>query len=436
VIIKTLAELGQPDPTSLAFRPLDIDPANLADGANEYRQSLVASFELLDNVPEITRTSYDRIRTTYAYGILCYELYTVAGNQARLVLEQALRDRFLPFYDGTVIFLDKKGQEHPVTTDKFADLYGPDARLVKGGWRHLKLRNEREPIEFNGMLRSLLRWAREEGLLGGQRDRWQDKFRVLFRNYTAHSGFLSDMPDDATTEIFHLANLINQLWGAPDGIPICRVPVAIAWTPTTITYAPADIFELGDRMPDDATCVVVMADVRDLTLGNSFDAQYQTTARPCDFLWGPGAWSEAAQWLKRTQPVGDEVPTVDRLFLLRYDGNRLYMPHDIRVAAGLGDDQQAGVWYLIRADHPRDAMAHQQQVLLKTQGHSSVGFCNECPAESIASGTWRDMIGYCATIGADVAPRSVPDLRSPFCRTPRWLELNDGRWGAPVLSQI
>ncbi len=57
--------------------PLDIDPTNIAEGVAEYRQSLIAGFELLPNVPETTRKSYERIRTIYSYGIFNYDLYTV-----------------------------------------------------------------------------------------------------------------------------------------------------------------------------------------------------------------------------------------------------------------------------------------------------------------------------------------------------------------------
>jgi hypothetical protein len=186
VIIKTLAELAEPDETSLAIRPIDIDPAAVAEGVVEYRQGLVADFELIDDIPESTRTSYDRVRTIYSYGVFCYDLYTVAGDQARLVLEQALRERFLPLYGGTVTFVDDEGGEHQVTAGRFSELFDRGSPLVKSGWR-LKLRNGRDPIPFNGMLASPLRWTREERLLGGQRDRRQDKFRVMFRNYAAHS---------------------------------------------------------------------------------------------------------------------------------------------------------------------------------------------------------------------------------------------------------
>jgi len=191
----------------------------VAEGVAEYQQNLIANFDLIDEVPESTRNSY--VRTIYSYGVLCYDLYTVAGNQARLVLEQALRERFLPFSGGTVTFIDGAGREHEVTPARFSELFDRDNPLVKPNWR-LALRGGRRPIQFNGMLASLLQWAREERLLGGQRDRWQDKFRVKFRNYAAHLEYHQEMPDDAAAEIFHLSELINQIWGAPGGTPARR----------------------------------------------------------------------------------------------------------------------------------------------------------------------------------------------------------------------
>ncbi len=344
-------------------------------------------------------------------------------------MEQALRDRFLPFYGGTVIFLDRADVEHTVTAAEFDDLYDPDHPLVQRSWRRLKLQSGREPIHFNGMLTSLLRWAREEGLLGGQRDRLQDRFRVRFRNYTAHPHYHLEMPDDATSQIFHLSDLINRLWGAPGGAPVRREPVAIAWTATAITYGLADAFEIHDRMPSDANCAVLMADPTDHTHGNSFDAQYEMTARPFDFLWGPGRWSDGAEWLKHERPIGDEIPSLDRLFLLRYHNKRLYMPRTVGVAAGLDDDDRAGEWYLLAADFPFDAFGHQRQVLMNAAGHATAGFCRECPVESIASGSWQEILDCCASTGINITPRSVPDVRAPLCRIPRWNELtDDGQW--------
>jgi hypothetical protein len=109
-----------------------------------------------------------------------------------------------PFYGGTVTFVDGEGGEHEVTAGRFSELFDRGSPLVKSGWR-LKLRHGRDPIPFNGMLASLLRWAREERLLGGQRDRWQDKFRVMFRNYAAHLEYQRETPDDAAAEILQTA---------------------------------------------------------------------------------------------------------------------------------------------------------------------------------------------------------------------------------------
>jgi len=428
MIVKTLAELAEPDLASLVIRPLDIDPAKIAEGVAEYRQRQVASFELVDAVPDSTRMSYERIRRIYSYGVLDYDLYTVAGNQARLVVEQALRDRFLPFYGGTPVFIDGKGGEHPVLAGRFGDLYDADRPLVRKSWR-LKIQSGRHPIPFNGMLSSLLRWARAEGLLGGQRDRWQDKFRIRFRNYTAHSEYHREMPDDAAAEIFHLAQLINRLWGAPGETPIRREVVAIAWSATATSYGLAEHFRIDDRMPADATCAVILADPQDLTLGDSFDAQYEMTAMPYQFLWGPGTWAEGAEWVKRQQPVADEIATVDRLFLLRYHDRRLYMPRSIGSTAALADGERAGTWCLLRADYPGDAFGHQRHLLQKAPDYSTTGFCRECPAESIAAGTWQQIIDRCAALGADVTPRSAPDIRASMCRTPRWNDLTeDGQW--------
>jgi len=267
----------------------------------------------------------------------------------------------------------------------------------------------------------------EERLLGGQRDRWQDKFRVSFRNHAAHPEYSREMPDDAASEIYHLSELINQLWSAPGGTPIRREAVALAWTDTAIMYGLAEGFRVEDRLPPDAACVIVRADPLDRTLGNSFDTMYEMTARPFTYLWGPGSWARGAQWLRRESPAGDEVAVLDRLFLLRYHDSRLYMPRAARTAAALEEHHRAGRWYLLRADYPADAFGHQRQVLCGAQSHRTDGFCRECPVETIAAGTWQEMIDHCTAAGEDVTPQPVPDIRSPLCRIPRWNQLTQDR---------
>ena len=166
MIIKTLAELAEPDEASLVIRPLDIDPARVAEGVAEYRQSLVAGFELVDEVPESTRNGYERVRTIYSYGVLCYELYTVAGHQARLVVEQALRDRFLPFYDGKLTFVDKANVEHEVTIERFNDLHNRDIPSSRGaGGSSFRVDVSRSdstgcwPRSWSGLVRKPAGWS-------------------------------------------------------------------------------------------------------------------------------------------------------------------------------------------------------------------------------------------------------------------------------------
>ena len=207
VIIKTLAELAEPDEASLVIRPLGIDPARVAEVSSTGRTSSPTSSWLVWCLRP--RGLAMTVRAIYSYGVFCYDLYTVAGNQARLVAEQALRSSSC-HYDGTVIFVDRQDCDHELAPARFSDLFDRDNPLVRRDWR-LKLRSGR-CIAFNGMLTSLLRWAREERLLGGQRDRWRDRFRITFRNYVAHSEYHREMPDDAAAEIFHLSELINQLW--------------------------------------------------------------------------------------------------------------------------------------------------------------------------------------------------------------------------------
>ena len=63
-------------------------------------QYAIGQIELAPAVPETTLQAFERLCALFAYGILCYDLYTVAGDLARMVTEQALRERFLPFYGG------------------------------------------------------------------------------------------------------------------------------------------------------------------------------------------------------------------------------------------------------------------------------------------------------------------------------------------------
>ena len=148
---------------------------------------------------------------------------------------------------------------------------------------------------------------------------------------------------------------------------------------------PADNFPVTQEH-DDWTYVLVRAVLHDQGLMR-FDAQYETTAYPCELLWGPGTWQDAAAWLKDEQPTADETETLDRPFLLQYHESRLYLPRSPDVAAGLTENEQQGIWYLVQADSPIDAFGHTRQVIAGQPSCSDRGPCGQCAVETVGTGT-------------------------------------------------
>lgn len=415
--IKTLAGLQQPDETSLMFTPWGLAKMT-AEQAAEYRQRLVAQYELPAQVPDTTRLAFDRVRTIYSYGVLCYELYTVAGDQALLTLEQALRDRFIGFHGGTVNFVDGQGRPQLVTAGGYETLFRAirrdDGRLR--GWK-LVLTDGRR-IAFSGMLTSLLRWARAERLLGGQRDRLTDRFRVNLRDYAAHPGYHVEMPGDADDEIADLARIISRLWGNPHGTPIQREIMIIGWDQRTTTWALADRFVIGP-IKEAETCLVVRASP-DAHLAD-YDALYEAVPSPCDYLWGPGTLPDALTWIGDEQPPADSAQVLDRVFMIRHASSQLYWPQSVPVAAGLDPADADGFWYLVRADNPADAFGHIRQLLAGDSGHAVSGQCS-CPAETITRGARAQALRRAAALGSDTTPKRVPDVRTPMAWAPRSVE--------------
>ena len=123
MIVRTFAELQQPDEATLLFSPAGLGGRMRPEDAAEFQQRLIGQYALSSQVPEGTRKSFERVQNLYSYGVLCYDFFTVAGDYARLVVEQALRDRFLPFYGGTVTFVDQQGKKQVVEAAGFDALY-------------------------------------------------------------------------------------------------------------------------------------------------------------------------------------------------------------------------------------------------------------------------------------------------------------------------
>ncbi|EQD38474.1 hypothetical protein B1A_17223, partial [mine drainage metagenome] len=157
-----------------------------------------------DNITEGTRSSFERLRTLHSYGILCYEAYTVAHDFAWLVMEQAFRERFVAYFNCAIPFVDSKsGTEESITVQNFDEVY---KAVTRGGshaaskWK-LKVRSTGGQMEFRGRFAHLLKWARQEGLLHGQRNKGQEDVYPWIRNRVAHPTYHLGMPVDSARTI-------------------------------------------------------------------------------------------------------------------------------------------------------------------------------------------------------------------------------------------
>jgi hypothetical protein len=217
------------------------------------------------------------------------------------------------------------------------------------------------------MLDSLLRWAYEEGLLRGQRNRARSRLLRDMRDYVAHgAGDHLLMPVDSAEAIRDAGEIINQLWGVatPGGrlypAPIRREVQLVGWSPSGNVMAgqvqlpndgqnpgpQAAVGEIQPALPggdpvEDWTWVLVRAVPHDEGLMR-FDSLFEVTAYPCELLRGPASAGDGVAWAERELPEGDTVDVLDRLFLVQYREDRLYLPRRPEIALGLVESERAG----------------------------------------------------------------------------------------------
>jgi hypothetical protein len=432
-VLSALAELREPDQRSTMWI---VGGTAGAEHAAEYHKRVMAQLDVPASVPETVRKSFDRIRSIYRQGLFCYDLYTFAGDQARLLVELALKERFVEFHDGTVLFTDGQGDTQTVTASSFDKVYRA-IRKADGRPRHWKiqLRSGRPGFQFTGGLASLLRWARAEGLLTGQGDRMRDVVRKRSRDGVAHPDYHLEMPDHAVRAIADVAHVIRQLWGAPSGTCVVRYPVLLSWTDTEATRSVVTRSVPGNparpARGGNPECVVVLADPDDPDLFD-YDSRFESTNSPCDLLWGPGNTADALEWFAGHSPEPDTAETADRLFLLQYCGDRLSLPRSPALAAALRSGEKDGTWFLIRADVPTYAFNHQRRLLAEEPGHADKGECESCPVETIGGSTLPAMLRLAERLGADVTPKPVQYARVTMSRMPASNRiLPGGGWDIP-----
>jgi len=174
--IKTLDELMQPQRRTIAFGPhgLMTDRVMKTEPASKFVQSMIAEYDLHSTVPDDVRSYFETARRLHTYGLFVYEFFTLAADHALFACELALRLRHA------------------------------EANIGVGRPRS----RDRSPG-----LRALLKWAKEQGLYGGERS--EEHLLVLadLRNFAAHPNMNRiGSPADSARMIQTAAWLINDLW--------------------------------------------------------------------------------------------------------------------------------------------------------------------------------------------------------------------------------
>ncbi|TDB80934.1 hypothetical protein [Micromonospora sp. KC721] len=377
------------------------------ESAAAYQQETVAQIDLADAVAQGTRDAFERLRNVHAYGVLCYEIYTLVNDHALLVIEQALRDRFIDFHDGSCTFVGRDGRENTIAIGGYEDVSKAARRFSPARRYRLRVGCGPATVEFNGMLDGLRKWARAAGLLRGQRNRHIEQLLAKLRNSVAHPSSTHLLtPVDCAMTLRDLAEFINQLWGVPTPggrlypAPAERDVLFIGWNANgRMTLAPADHLTVDLVSLDDIEqCAIVRGffnpgtRLEDPDL-HYFNSRYENTRLPTEYLWGPGLPTEAAAWLTTTRPTRDSVDLLDQVFAIRHDGDRVYRPMKPGVVALLDPADQTGHWYLVQADFPQDAFVHIRQLLAAEPGCSQPGECTACPVEILDQGTVAELVG-------------------------------------------
>ncbi|MHB1510301.1 MAG: hypothetical protein ACYCST_13140 [Acidimicrobiales bacterium] len=405
------------------------------EDAAEFQQRVIEHCDLHSDVPEETRNSFERLRTLHSYGIFCYEAFTVADDLAWLLLEQALRERFIAFYDGVVPLVHARtGEERPIRAPNFGvvdDAFRSGGTHGKGAWQIPISSGSR--MDFRGSMLQLLAWARREHLLEGQRNKRLDPVFVAMRNSVAHPHYHLSMPPDSARTIHDLAEIINRLWGhsTPGGrlypAPLDRQIVIVAWTEAE--QGPTHTLLRDDQLatftePGDWTCVVIRAVYDDEGVWE-FDAQYERNHLPAELLWGPGSREDALAWINEVQPQADTASYLDRLFAVRIDNGRASLARRPEVALALPPEKRTGRWLLVCADFPNDAFAHGRHVKngvvcgdpephvreLQPGVTATSPPIPPCAIEEMFDGSWKSMVEFLGSRFNITEPATLSDVR-------------------------
>jgi hypothetical protein len=154
------------------------------------------------------------------------------------------------------------------------------------------------------------------------------------------------MPNRSAEGISDLAEIINRLWGETTSRgrlypgPIERQVLVIGWSQPSDgehSHHTLEVMHAGHLKGtadngDDWRYIVIRGVWEDPELFR-FDADFEMTTLPCDLIWGPGNREDCLAWLKKVGPVGDVVDRLDRLFAIRFDADKVFLPRRPKVLA-------------------------------------------------------------------------------------------------------
>jgi hypothetical protein len=121
---RTLEELRLVDRRTQGFTPLGLGGSHILtpESTVTFQYELMATIVLADAVPDNTRSAFDQVRSAFIYGALSYDLFNLAEDRARLLMELAFRDRLMTYYATGVPVRDRAGATTLLTGDSFHDI--------------------------------------------------------------------------------------------------------------------------------------------------------------------------------------------------------------------------------------------------------------------------------------------------------------------------
>jgi hypothetical protein len=391
---KTIDQMRESDLLTRRFGSQGFHTAALLteESSAAFLKSLV-DVELVSCVPDSVRSTYDRIRILHCHGLLEYQLFTAASQLASLAIEQALGERFVEFYKGTIPLTKKEGSDASIEVSSFSDLR--DRVPSKNKFRLAGLGTD----TFTASPKQLFTWARFHGLLDGQRTRHRESVSIKLRNFAAHPEHHVVTPIDSGRSIRSLGELINRLWGQPMGStssypgPIDRELLLFTLaTDLSTSFGPPSAFDLPE-MPADTRCFLILAVRHDRDL-HYLDVATESAQFPVTVLAGPCSPAEVSKWLANEEPKPDRVSWIDRTFYVRVNGPVIDPPRSHQQAVDLSDN--SGTWHLIKADFPADAQIHARNTSAAEDEDGEKcdpsGPCSVCCAETMKIGSFNEVV--------------------------------------------